>query len=511
VTHIEANGDWRTRLVTVEQPAGMTDAGWKLALVRGVTADGATVGLADGSEGVIPFAELRWARKPIDQDHLGPVPRQPSDVVTPGDVVLVERIAGAPDLSYGLRQIPQVSGALVALDPHTGRVLALSGGFSYEISQFDRVTQAKRQIGSAIKPFVYLAAFDNGFTPSSIVLDAPFVVDQGVGLPKWKPGNYTHKFYGPLSLRVGVEQSRNLVTARLGQLVGLDPIGETIEHFGIMDHMPREYAMVLGAGETTPLKLTTAYAMLVNGGRRITPTLIDRIQDRNGVTIYRADQRQCDQCQNVDWQKQAAPELPDTREQIDDPRSVYQIVSVLQGVVERGTGHIVASLGRPLAGKTGTTNNSYDTWFVGFSPDLVAGVFVGYDNPKSLGGHETGASVSAPVFRDFMAAALKDKPVTPFRIPPGIRLVRVNAATGQLARPGDKGVIYEAFKPGTEPNGESPAMLGVSVSDDEDSASLGVSSDDAQSGAPAGGQTPVTPANTGSPRSAPASGTGGLY
>jgi penicillin-binding protein 1A len=259
-----------------------------------------------------------------------------------------------------------VSGAVVALDPHTGRVLALSGGFSYELSQFDRATQAHRQIGSAIKPFVYLTAMDHGFTPSSVLLDEPFVVDQGVGLPKWKPSNYTHKFYGPLTLRVAVEQSRNLITARLGEAVGLDPIGETIEHFGIMDHMPRQYAQVLGAGETTPLKLTTAYAMLDNGGKRITPTLIDRIQDRNGVTIYRADQRPCEGCQNAVWQNQPEPELPDNREQIADPRSAYQIVSILQGVVERGTGRVVSSVGKPLAGKTGTTNDSDDTWFVGF-------------------------------------------------------------------------------------------------------------------------------------------------
>ena len=519
VAHIDAGGDWRTRLVTVPPPAGAADAGWKPALVLALAADSATIGLTDGKTGIIPFEEMRWARKVLDDDRLGPVPRLPSEVVRPGDVVLVEPIAPPPgkvvkEPLYTLRQIPAVSGALVALDPHTGRVLAMTGGFSYEMSQFDRATQAKRQIGSAIKPFVYLTALDHGFTPSSIVLDAPFAIDQGPGLPKWKPGNYTHKFYGPLTLRVGVEQSRNLITARLGQMVGLDPIGETIERFGIMDHMPREYSMVLGAGETTPLKLTTAYAMLVNGGKRITPTLIDRIQDRNGVTIYRADRRVCDGCSNVEWQDQSPPELPDNREQIADPRSAYQIVSILQGVVERGTGRIVASVGKPLAGKTGTTNDSNDTWFVGFSPDLAAGVFVGFDTPKSLGGHETGASVAAPAFRDFMAAALKDKPAIPFRIPPGIRLVRVNATTGQLAQPGDKTVIYEAFKPGTEPNGNSAVAGGNAATDDEDAASMGSVPDDATVGealpGPAG-TAPLTPTNSTAPRTVPAGGTGGLY
>jgi penicillin-binding protein 1A len=411
-----------------------------------------------------------------------------------------------------------VSGAVVALDPHTGRVLALSGGFSYELSQFDRAIQAHRQIGSAIKPFVYLTAMDHGFTPSSVLLDEPFVVDQGVGLPKWKPSNYTHKFYGPLTLRVGVEQSRNLITARLGEAVGLDPIAETIEHFGIIDHVPRQYAQVLGAGETTPLRLTTAYAMLDNGGRRITPTLIDRIQDRNGITIYRADQRPCEGCQNSVWLNQPEPDLPDNREQIADPLSAYQIVSILQGVVDRGTGRVVSSVGKPLAGKTGTTNDSDDTWFVGFSPDLAFGVFVGYDNPKSMGAHETGASVAAPVFRDFMAAALKDKPAIPFRIPPGIRLVRVDATTGQLARPGDKNVIYEAFKPGTEPTNDAPvpAVVRGPISDDEDAASLGGPADDAppSDGAPAvttaSPSAPTVPTSA-PPRSVPSSGTGGLY
>ena len=523
VTHIDIAGDWRARLVTVPPPAGSAEAGWSLGLVVAVGPEGATIGLSDGTRGLISLEEIRWARRALAEGELGPVPKQPGDVLKAGDVVLVEALPAAANKDeklYALRQMPEVSGAVVALDPHTGRVLALSGGFSYEMSQFDRAIQAHRQIGSAIKPFVYLTAMDHGFTPSSIMLDEPFVIDQGVGLPKWKPSNYTHKFYGPLTLRTGVEQSRNLITARLGEAVGLEPIGETIERFGIMEHMPRQYAEVLGAGETTPLKLTTAYAMLVNGGKRITPTLIDRVQDRNGVTIYRADQRPCADCQNVEWQRQAPPELPDQREQIADPLSAYQIVSILQGVVERGTGRIVGSVGKPLAGKTGTTNDSDDTWFVGFSPDLAVGVFIGFDTPKSLGAHETGASVSAPVFRDFMAAALKNKPAIPFRIPPGLHLVRVDLATGLPAHAGDKNVIFEAFKPGTEPTGESvaPAVAHGPISDDEDAASVGGPTDEptADSGTPVADAPdgPVEPATAPAPlpqRSTPASGTGGLY
>jgi penicillin-binding protein 1A len=520
VTRINAAGDWRTRLVTVTPPAGMTDAGWQLALVLAVNADDASVGLANGNGGAVPFEEMRWARKVLDDDQLGPVPRQPSDVLKLGDVVLVEKLAVPPkgkEPLYALRQVPEVSGALVAMDPHTGRVLALAGGFSYEASQFDRAVQAVRQTGSAIKPFVYLAALDHGYTPSTVVLDAPFVIDQGPGLPKWRPGNYERKFFGPQTLRVGLEHSHDLMTVRMGAEVGLDAVAQDVERFGIMEHMPRQYSMLIGATSTTPLKLTTAYAMLVNGGKKIAPTLIDRIQDRNGVTIYRADQRQCEDCRDVEWTDQAPPEVADNRVQIADPRSCFQVVSMLQGVVDRGTGHVIAALARPLAGKTGTTNESNDTWFVGFSPDLAVGVFVGFDQPRGLGRHETGGTVAAPIFRDFMGAALRDQPAIPFRTPPGIELVRVNVESGQLARPGDKHVIYEAFKPGTVPSGDGPAVAaGGMAGDDEDAASLGAAAastdDSAGAEAPVHGTAPnLSPATSAGPRPVPATGTGGLY
>jgi penicillin-binding protein 1A len=494
LTHVEVTAqDWPAKLTAITPPPGAGD--WRLAIVLAEDSEGAAIGVAGGITGRIPFAELRWARPELPDQHVGPVPKSAADVVRPGDVVLVEPLGGDPKQPlYGLRQIPEVSGAIISLDPHTGRVLAMAGGYSYEMSQFNRATQAKRQPGSAFKPFVYLTALENGFTPSTLILDAPFVADQGPGLPKWKPTNYnTTSFSGPTPLRVGVEQSKNMMTARLGAVVGLDKVAQTVETFGILDHMPLQYAMLLGAGETTPLRLATAYAMLVNGGKRVTPSFIDRVQDRNGRTIARADTRSCEGCKDVDWRGQAPPQLPDTRDTVVDAASAYQIVSILQGVVERGTGRVIASVGKPLAGKTGTTNDYQDNWFMGFSPDLVAGVYVGFDNPHSLGEREAGAQNAAPIFRDFMAAALKDKPATAFRIPPGIRLVRVNAATGQPARPGDRTVIYEAFKPGTEPNGDSVVVSGEGVSEP-------------------GGGAPTTGALPGSSSySVPVTGTGGLY
>ncbi|MGB0672159.1 MAG: penicillin-binding protein 1A, partial [Rhodospirillales bacterium] len=380
------------------------------------------------------------------------------DVLQPGNVVLTEPVEPEKgdkksDVTrYTLNQIPKVEGALVAIDPHTGRVLALSGGYSFEKSQFDRAIQAKRQPGSAFKPFVYLAGLENGLSPNTIILDAPFVIDQGPGLPKWRPGNYSDRFYGPSTMRLGIEKSRNLMTVRLAQKIGMEHVAEVARRFGIIPDLQEVLAMSLGAGETTLMNLTTAYAMLVNGGKRIEPTLIDRIQNRNGVTVFRHDARPCPGCNAEDWRNQPVPQVPDTRDSVGDPAAIYQIVSMLEGVVQRGTGRRIASIGKPLAGKTGTTNNSQDAWFVGFSPDLAVGAFVGFDEPKGLGNKETGSSVAAPVFKSFMEGALAGQPGIPFRVPPGIRLVRVNASTGLPARAGDSDVILEAFRPGNEPN-----------------------------------------------------------
>ena len=461
--------DWRDRLAAIVPPPGLGT--WQLAAVLGLDADGADIGLADGGRGRIPLAELKWARRWQEEELVGPAVTRPADVLALGDVVAVEPMAANekgqayPDGSFGLRQIPAIEGALIALDPHTGRVLAISGGYSAERSEFNRATQAMRQPGSAFKPFVYLAALEAGYTPTSMVLDAPFVIDQGPGLPQWRPSNYSKQFYGLSTMRLGIEKSRNLMTVRLAQTIGMDRVVDVAERFGVVDSMPPLLSFALGSAETSPLRLTAAYAMLVNGGKRITPTLVDRVQDRYGRTMFRHDIRDCDDCAVAEWSGQTVPSLPDDRVAVTDPASAYQVVSMLQGVVQRGTGQSINAVGKPLAGKTGTTNDSRDTWFVGFSPDLAVGVFVGFDEPRSLGKKETGSSVAVPVFRDFMTEALASRPATPFRIPPGIRLVRVDAGSGRPARPGDRGVILEAFKPGTVPTatGEAPAGLGAAV------------------------------------------------
>ncbi len=471
VDHIEPTGDWTAALAAQPLPPGAGPVGWQLAMVLRTEPDGAAIGFKDGATGRIPFAQMRWARPLRDNGTIGAFPSKPADVVKPGDLVLVEPLPPPPEpkkptpIAQGCRrspakpvalfnlcQIPDISGALVSIDPHTGRVLAMSGGFSFEISQFNRATQAKRQPGSSIKPFVYLTALENGFTPSTLVLDGPLSLDQGPGMPPWTPGNYeSESFRGPTPLAVALAHSLNTVAARLGAILGMDAIGGNIESFGIMDHMPREYSMSLGAGETTPLRLTAAYAMLVDGGKRLIPTVIDSVQDRNGVTIFRADQRPCDACTNVEWDKQAPPVIPDTRQQLADPQSSYQLVQMMEGVVQRGTGAKVAAVGKPIAGKTGTTSDWRDAWFVGFTPNLAAGVFVGYDDHDSLGRGEQAAVVAAPVFRDYMIAALKDAPATEFRIPPGLQMVRISPETGLPAGGGD-GAIWAAYKPGTGPD-----------------------------------------------------------
>jgi len=458
------SGGWRDALAAIEPPKGADP--WRLAVVTGLDGTQAEIGFGDGATGYIPMAELTWARPWRQDQKVGAKPKRPDAVLSVGAVVLVEPVAADGEGkayqagAHGLRQIPGIDGGLVAMDPHTGRVLAMSGGFSYDRSQFNRATQARRQPGSAFKPFVYLAALDSGFTPATIVLDAPFVIDQGAGQGKWKPANYSRKFYGPAPMRIGLEKSRNLMTVRLAQTIGMEKVVAYARRFGIVDDMPPMLSMALGAGETTLLRLTSAYAMLVNGGRRIDPTLIDRIQDRHGLTIFRHDMRGCQGCRDQAWNGQEPPELPDERERVVDPASAYQVVSMLQGVVERGTGRRVRAVGKPLAGKTGTTNKSMDTWFMGFAPDLAVGVFAGFDEPRPLGARETGSSVSAPVFRDFMAAALEGRPAIPFRIPSGIRLVRINGESGRVARKGDKRVILEAFKPGTVPSGDQAVVDG---------------------------------------------------
>ncbi len=417
---------------------------WKPALVLEVNAKAAKIGFADGTEGDIALEDMKWARSYKSVDATGAEVSAPSQVVKRGDVIYVEALKKAG--SFALRQPPAVNGALVAIDPHTGRVMAMVGGFSFQLSEFNRAIQAKRQPGSTFKPFVYATALDSGYTPSSIVLDAPFVAP-GVD-SWWKPGNYAEgRFYGESTLRLGIEQSRNTMTARLAQDLGIGRIVDYVSKFNLSDDLPRELAISLGSGETTLMRITAGYATFVNGGKHVEPFVIDRVQDRHGKTISLNDKRECISCRDLAWADQAEPQLADDREQVMDPRTAYQIVSMLEGAVARGTGTAVKKVvDKPIAGKTGTTNDYKDAWFVGFSPDLAAGVFVGFDMPQSLGQGEAGGRVAAPIFGEFMAAALKDQPGVPFRIPSGIRLVRVNAKTGRPASPGEPNVILEAFK-----------------------------------------------------------------
>lgn len=453
IEKIEGDG-WKTELAQMVKPAGAMD--WELGVVIESNNSRAIIGLANGNKAIITSAKMKWA------DYTG----NPSRILKKGDVWLTEASGEKLDGMdvYWLRQIPKVQGGIIVMDPYTGRIFAMAGGFSYEMSQFNRAIQALRQPGSSFKPFVYLTALENGFTPATLVNDVPAIYDQGPGLDKWEPKNYTKDFLGPVPLRVGIEKSRNLMTISLASMVGMDKISATAKRFGVMDGMPPLLSMSVGAGETTLYKMVTAYSSFINGGKKIVPTLIDRIQDREGKTIYVHDKIECEACGPlIAWQKQLTPDLKDDREQIADPRNMYQMVSILEGVVARGTAVSMKSLGRPLAGKTGTTNDSKDTWFIGFTPDLIVGAYVGYDEPLSMGEKETGSRVALPIVKEFMQEALKDVPPVPFRVPEGIKLVQVNADNGARARPGDIHTILEAFLPGTEPSYEPTMYNGVEV------------------------------------------------
>ena len=453
-----AGAGWPRALAAFDPGFELDD--WLLAVVREAGGSQATIGFADGSTASLPFSEMRWAAPEIAPGEFGRRPEAARDVLSAGDVIVVEAIEADDGTVWALRQRPAVEGALVALDPHTGRVLAMAGGFSFRQSQFNRATQAYRQPGSSFKPFIYLAALENGFTPSSIILDAPLVIDQGPGLPLWKPENYSDNFYGPSTLRVGIEKSRNLMTVRLAREVGMDRVQELARRFGVDRGLGTNLAASLGSNEVDLLNITEAYAMLVNGGREIKGQLVERIQDRFGHTISRRDDRACPDCRLLAWDGSLPPDLPDTRAEVVDPRHAYQMVSMLEGVVARGTATSAQRIGKPIAGKTGTTNDARDAWFVGFSPDLAVGVYVGFDRPRNLGRQATGGSVALPIWTEFMAAALEGAPATPFRTPPGVRLVRIDAESGLLPGDGTRTVIAEAFLPGTEPSARS---VGTSI------------------------------------------------
>ena len=459
VTRISASTtEWMPALANTARPAGALPE-WRLAVVLEVRPQEARLGWlerrdprrpAEPQQGMLYLDELRsWARPVLPDGRLGAEPRRIQDVVNVGDVVLVETLPAeaaqrnrpARPERLTIRQIPLIEGAVVALDPQTGRVIAMVGGWSLEKSWFNRATQAQRQPGSSFKPFVYVAAFEKGIPPNQEIPDEPIEIMTPQGL--WKPQNYiTNTYGGWVTMRSAMERSLNLVTVRLADHVGMASVSEAARRFGVIDNMPRYLAMSLGAGETTVLRMAAGYGAFANGGFRVTPTLIDSVQDRRGRVIWRADQRACAAC--ASGPEAGPPRLEaGERQRATDPISAYQMVSILEGVVQRGTGAsaIGSRLGRPVAGKTGTTDDYKDNWFVGFTPDIVVAVWIGFDEPRSLGKDETGGSNAAPIFRDVVGAALAGSPPVPFRRPAGITLMRVASGNGS---------IMEPFRPGTE-------------------------------------------------------------
>ncbi len=468
----DMNTGWEEEFARIQQrrPLYGPDS-WKLAVVTKVDAQSVMIGglpTADGSDGkyggvgTLPFAEMRWACRTGPDQTVGACPGRPADVVAVGDVIVVEKVdkpAGAPanakpypPNTYGLRQVPNVNGAVVVMDPRDGRVLALSGGWSFGMSQFNRAVQAQRQPGSSFKPFVYLAAMDAGLTPSTIVEDAPFEYNPGYGQPIWRPSNYEHDFQGPQPVFYGLWHSRNLMTVRMAQQIGMKRVVQVAKEFGIADNMGAYLPMALGAVDTTLLRMTMAHAMLANGAREITPSLVDRVQDRNGKTIYRHETRVCEGCgAAAEGQKPSPPRLVDNRKPFHDPQTVAQVVNMMLGVTTRGTGAALGDMGRPIAGKTGTTNGPKDVWFFGSTPDLTIGTYVGFDEPRDLGRQEQGALTALPIYRSIADVVYQGKPPIPFKVPPGLLLVHVNVASGQATSFGDPQGVDELYKPGTEP------------------------------------------------------------
>ena len=360
-----------------------------------------------------------------------------------GDIIYVKQINNS---SYSLKQIPLVNGAIVVMDPYTGRVLALSGGFSFKKSEFNRATQALRQPGSAFKPFIYALALENGYSPSTLILDAPLVLKQGTDLKMWKPENYGKKFYGHSTLREGLEKSRNLMTVRISQDLGLDKIVDLSKNLGIYENPTELLSISLGSAETTLLKLTSAYCTFVNGGKLVNPKLIDRIQDSEGNTIFKTEDRFCENCKNISLLTDEVPKIRDNFKQIFSPQTAYQITSILEGATKRGTAKKLKDLNLDIAGKTGTTNKNTDTWFIGYTSNLVVGVYVGHDEPKTLGKFETGAKTAMPIFKSFMKEAIKKENTRPFKIPENITLMVVDSQTGQKVSFASKKTLIESFK-----------------------------------------------------------------
>ena len=428
ITNKKYTSNWQKNLKDYKLEQSI---GWKLAIIKKINRFSVEIETSDQINGIIEFSSIDWTKKNFQ------------DLFEVGDVVYAEKIN---DNKFNLRQLPKVNGAIVVLDPYTGRVLALSGGFSFKNSEFNRATQAFRQPGSAFKPFVYALALENGYTPATLILDAPIVFDQGEDLKLWKPENYGKKFYGPSTLRTGVEKSRNLMTVRIAQNLGIKKIAKFASDLNIYENPEELLSLSLGSSETTLLKLTSAYSSFVNGGKLINPKFIDRIQDSEGNTIFNSENRQCEGCKQISYLSKKIPKIKNNFAQIISKETAYQMTSILEGTVKRGTAKGLKDLNLDLGGKTGTTNKNTDTWFIGFSSNYVIGVYVGYDEPSSLGKYETGARTAMPIFKDFVKNVIKKDNARPFKIPQGIKMLVVNSQTGERASYSDESIIIEAFK-----------------------------------------------------------------
>jgi len=422
------NSEWSTNLNDYKLEESI---GWELSIIKKINRFSAEIETTGGIDGIIEFSSIDWTKKEF------------KDLFDVGDIIYVEKIK---DNKFNLRQLPKANGAIMVMDPYTGRVLALSGGFSFKNSEFNRATQAFRQPGSAFKPFVYALALENGYTPATLILDAPIVFDQGEDLKLWKPENYGKKFYGPSTLRTGVEKSRNLMTVRIAQNIGIKKIAEFASELNIYENPEELLSLSLGSSETTLLKLTSAYCSFVNGGKLINPKFIDRIQDSEGNTIFNSENRECDGCDQISYLSKKIPKIKNNFKQIISKETAYQMTSILEGTIKRGTAKGLKDLNLDLGGKTGTTNKNTDTWFIGFSSNYVIGIYVGYDEPSSLGRYETGSRTAMPIFKNFVINAVKKDKARPFKIPQGIKMLVVNYKTGERASYSDESIIIEAFK-----------------------------------------------------------------
>ena len=428
LTNKFTNSEWKKNL---EKYKLENSINWKLAIVKKINKFSAEIETEDNIKGVIEYQSISWTKKEFNK------------LLKPGDVIYVKNVR---ENIFNLQQLPKVNGGIVVMDPYTGRVLALSGGFSFKQSEFNRATQAKRQPGSAFKPFVYALALENNFTPTSLVLDAPLVLDQGDDLKMWKPENYGKKFYGPSTLRVGLEKSRNLMTVRIAQNLGVEKIVNFSKELKIYDNPEELLSISLGSAETTLLKLTSAYSVFINGGKLVEPILIDRIQDSEGNTIFNNDKRKCTNCDQISYLTNDYPEIKNNYMQIFSPETAFQMTSILEGVVQRGTAKKLKDLNLNIAGKTGTTNKNTDTWFIGFTSNLLVGVYVGSDNPVPLGKYETGSKTALPIFKSFISDSVNKYEARPFKAAKGTLMMVVDPLTGQKAKFNSKNTIIEVFK-----------------------------------------------------------------